>query len=213
VFEMKKESGERKEIYQLERMVEELEGYWMNVRNEEEEEMIERRREELRERLESEILPNLLQLDCESGLKMMDIYWSLCYDKSNMKELIEEWSFEVKSMEEIIVQRLENLDLHERLRLLGDNDEIPELNLEYGDENPHIGKLKEEIEEFIQSHFQLLISPILESNEEGNHEFDISLVRRMIEIRNEISKDKEIRQLEELKNELERIINPTTPTK
>jgi len=84
--------------------------------------------------MEREILPNLLQLDCESGLKRMDIYCSFCQNKSNMKELIEEWSLLVKSMEEIIVQKLENLDLHERLRMLGDNDEIPELNLEYGDE-------------------------------------------------------------------------------
>jgi len=34
IFEMRKESGERREIYQLEGMVEELEGYWKNVRNE-----------------------------------------------------------------------------------------------------------------------------------------------------------------------------------
>jgi len=114
----------------------------------------------------------------------------------------------VKSMEEIIVQRLENLDLHERLRLLGDNDEIPELNLEYGDENPQIGKLKEEMEEFIKSHFQLLISPILEPKEEENHEIGIEKVRRMIEIRNKISKkDQEIRRLEELKKELKDMIN------
>jgi len=79
---------------------------------------------------------------------------------------LEEWSFEVKSMEEIIVKKLENLNLHETLRMLENNDEIPELNLEYGDENPQIGKLKEEMEKFIQSHFQLLISSILESNEE-----------------------------------------------
>jgi len=95
---------------------------------------------------------------------MVDIYWSLCQNKSNMK--LEEWSFEVKSMEEIIVKKLENLNLHETLRMLENNDEIPELNLEYGDENPQIGKLKEEMEKFIQSHFQLLISSILESNEE-----------------------------------------------
>jgi len=158
--------------------------------------------------MESGILPNLLQLDCESGLKMMDIYWSLCQNKSNMKELIEEWSFEVKSMEEIIVKNTENLNLHERLRMLGDNDEIPELNLEYGDENPQIGKLKEEIEKFIQSHFQLLISSILESKEEENHQIGIEKVRRMIEIRNEISKkNQEIRQLEEMKKELEDMIN------
>ena len=36
---MRKESGERREIYQLERMVEELEGYGKNVRNQEEEMM------------------------------------------------------------------------------------------------------------------------------------------------------------------------------
>jgi len=36
IFEMRKESGERREIYQLERMVEELEGYRKNVSNEEE---------------------------------------------------------------------------------------------------------------------------------------------------------------------------------
>ena len=159
--------------------------------------------------MESGILPNLLQLDCESGLKMMDIYWSLCQNKSNMKELIEEWSFEVKSMEEIIVKNTENLNLHERLRMLGDNDEIPELNLEYGDENPQIGKMKEEIEKFIQSHFQLLISPILESKEdEENHEIGIEKVRRVIEIRNEISKkDQEIRRLDELKKQLKDMIN------
>jgi len=39
VGEMRKESGERREIYQLERMVEELEGYGKNVRNQEEEMM------------------------------------------------------------------------------------------------------------------------------------------------------------------------------
>jgi len=92
--------------------------------------------------MENEILPNLFQLDCESGLKMVDIYWSLCQNKSNMKEL-EEWSFEVKMANQIIVQKFENLNLHERLRILGDNDEIPEFNLEYGDENPQIGKMKE----------------------------------------------------------------------
>jgi len=59
-----------------------------------------------------------------------------------MKEL-EEWSFEVKMANQIIVQKFENLNLHERLRILGDNDEIPEFNLEYGDENPQIGKMKE----------------------------------------------------------------------
>jgi len=36
VSEMRRESGERRDIHQLEGMVEELEGYWMNVRNEEE---------------------------------------------------------------------------------------------------------------------------------------------------------------------------------
>ena len=36
VSEMRKESGERREIHQLERMVEELEGYWIDVRSEEE---------------------------------------------------------------------------------------------------------------------------------------------------------------------------------
>ena len=150
----------------------------------------------------------LLQLDYQSGLKMVDIFWSLCQNKSNMKELIEEWNFEVKSMEEIIVQRLELLDLRERLRMLGDLEEIPDLNLEYGDEDPQIGRLKEEVEEFIQSHFQLLISSILESNEKENHDIGIEKVRRMIEIRNEISKkDQELRQLEELKKELEDMIN------
>jgi len=158
--------------------------------------------------MESDILANLFQLDCESDLKMVDIYWSLCQNKSNMKELIEEWSFEVKSMEEIIGQRLEIQNLHERLRMLGDNDEIPELNLEYGDENPQIRKMKEEIEEFIQFHSQFLISLILESKEEENHEIGIEKVRRMIEIRNEISKkDQKIRKLKELKKELEDMIN------
>jgi len=37
IFEMRRESGERREIRQLEGMMEELEGYWINVRNEEEE--------------------------------------------------------------------------------------------------------------------------------------------------------------------------------
>jgi len=36
IFEMRREGGERKEIHQLEGMVEELDGYWMNIRNEEE---------------------------------------------------------------------------------------------------------------------------------------------------------------------------------
>jgi len=123
--------------------------------------------------------------------------------------LIEEWSFEVKAVGKNIVKNTENLDLHERLRMLGDNDEIPELNLEYGNENPQIGKSKEEIEEFIQSHFQLLISPILESKEdEENHEIGIEKVRRVIEIRNEISKkDQEIRRLDELKKQLKDMIN------
>jgi len=53
--------------------------------------------------MENEILANLLQLDCESDLKMMNIYCSLCQNKSNMKEVIEEWSLFMKSMEEIIV--------------------------------------------------------------------------------------------------------------
>jgi len=67
--------------------------------------------------------------------------------------------------------------------------------------------LKEEIEKIIQSHSQLLISPILESEEE-NHEIGIKKVRRVIEIRNEISKkNQEIRRLDELKKELEDMIN------
>jgi len=37
VSQIRIESGERREIHKLERMVEELEGYWMNVRNEEKE--------------------------------------------------------------------------------------------------------------------------------------------------------------------------------